>query len=59
MIDNKIDDEIENVLRISPQNSWEKVERETENIGFDRKIPKERNISPERRQWIIDKLWLI
>ena len=31
----------------------------TKIIGFDRKIPKERHISPEKRQRIIDKLRLI
>ena len=30
-------------------------EKETKNIGFDREIPKERYISPEKRQKIIKK----
>ena len=32
---------------------------ETENIGADGEIPKEREISPEKRQEIIDDLRLI
>ena len=32
---------------------------ETENIGADREIPKEKNISPQKRQGIIDDLRLI
>ena len=42
------------VLKTSPQNS-----SETKNIGLDREIPKERYISPEKRQQIIDDLRLI
>ena len=32
---------------------------EAENIGLDRELPKERYISPEKRQKIIDDLRLI
>ena len=39
----KIADKItENVSRSSPQYSSEAIESETENTGFDRKIPKEK-----------------
>ena len=42
----KIADKITKVLRKSPKNIWDSVESEAENIGFERKIPKERYISP-------------
>ena len=32
---------------------------EAENIRFDREITKKRYVSPEKRQKIIDDLWLI
>ena len=48
LIANKIADRITKVSRTSPQNSSETVESEAENIGFDRVIPKERYISPEK-----------
>ena len=59
MIGNKVADEIKKVSRTSPRNSFETLESEAENIGFDRKIPKERYISLEKRQQIIDDLKLI
>ena len=59
MIDNKIEDKITNVLRTLPQNSSGKVPNETENIELDRKIPKERYISPEKMKKIIYNLRLI
>ena len=40
LTDNKIPDKITKVWRSSPQNSSETVESETENIGFNREIPK-------------------
>ena len=49
---NKITNKITNVSRTSPQISSAKVENETE-------IPKERYVSPEKRQKIIDDLRLI
>ena len=44
LIGNKIIDKITKVFRASPQNSSLTVESETENIGFDREVPKERYI---------------
>ena len=43
----------------SPKNSSETVANETEHIAVDREIPKERYISPEKRQEIINDLKLI
>ena len=40
LIFNKVADKITKVWRTSPQNSSCTVESETENIGFERKIPK-------------------
>ena len=40
LTDNKIPDKITKVWRSSPQNSSETVESETEDIGFNREIPK-------------------
>ena len=51
MIGNKIANKI-TALKKSPQNTSEALESETE-------LPKERNISPEERQQIIDELRLI
>ena len=42
-----------------PQNSSETVTNEPGKIGLDRKIPRERNLSPEKRQKIIDDIRLI
>ena len=48
------------ISKASPQNSSETVKSETgKKTRFDRKIPKERYISPEKRQKIIDGLRLI
>ena len=54
MIGNKIVDKIAKVSEALPQNNWKKVEYETEDIGFDWERPKERYISPERGQKIVD-----
>ena len=59
LIGNKVADKITKIAGSSTQNYLETVEGETENIVFDRGIPKERYISPEKRQQIIDKLGLI
>ena len=40
------------------QSALETVANETENIGLDRKVPIERQISPEKRQQIIDLIEL-
>ena len=40
LIENKITDNIIGLSRTSPQNSSETIERETENNGVDREIPK-------------------
>ena len=50
----KITDIITKLSRISPKNNSEKVESETKNIGFDRKIPKQRHISTQKRQNVND-----
>ena len=50
LIGNKVTYKIAKVSRNSPQNSLETVENETENIGLDGEIPKERYISPEKKQ---------
>ena len=50
LIDNKIADQITKVSRRSPQNGSKTVESETENTGFNKKIPKVKYISPERAQ---------
>ena len=50
LVGNKIADKITWVLKCSLQSSSETVERETENISFDREIPKERHISPQKRR---------
>ena len=54
---NKIADKIIKVSKITPQNNSETVERETENIRFDRKIPKKRYVSPnDRKIWNYQKI---
>ena len=59
MIGNKITDKITKVSKTSLQNKQETVTNEEKNIGFDREIPKERYITPEERQIVIDDLRLI
>ena len=59
LIGNKIADKRTKISRSSPQNSSETVESKTENIGFDREIPKEIIVSPEEKQKIVDDLVLI
>ena len=59
MIGNKIADKITKVSRTSSQKSSLTVTNETENIELDREIPKERNISLEKRQKSINDLRLI
>ena len=49
LIGNKIAAKITNVSRTSSQNSLETNESEPENIGFNREIPKERHIFPEKK----------
>ena len=56
MIGNKIADKITKVSRSSLQDSLETIKSETKNIGICRVIPKERYISPKKRQKIIDNL---
>ena len=53
LIDNKISDNITKVSRSSPQNSSEAVKRETENVGFDREIPKERYLQKKDSKLLI------
>ena len=57
LIGNKTD-KITKALTSSPQNSSETVESETESTGLDREIPKERYMSPEKREQIINDLIL-
>ena len=47
---NKIADKIKNVSKTTPKNNSERVESETENTQFDRKIPKERYVLPNDRK---------
>ena len=54
MIANKSANEITKVSRSSPQNNSETITNE-----HDKEIPKERYISPEERQKIIDDFTLI
>ena len=56
MIDNKITDKITKVSSISPKNSLQTVTNGEKNTRLNKEIPKERYISPEKRQKIIDDL---
>ena len=47
------------VSKTLPNNSSETVTNETENVEQDKEIPKERYISSEKRQKIIDDLRVI
>ena len=51
LIGNKIANTITKASRTSPQNSSETVESETENIGINRKMHKERYIYPEKTEY--------
>ena len=53
MIGNKIANKITKVSRTSTQNSLDAVKSKAENIGFDREIPKERNIFPEKNSKLL------
>ena len=59
LIGNKIAHKITEVSTTSPQNNSQTVTNGTENIAHDKGIPKERYISPQKRQNIIDDLRLI
>ena len=59
LIGNKIDNKITQVSRNSPLNNSERIESETDNIGLDIEMPKERYIYFEKRQKVIDDLGLI
>ena len=59
LISNKTANRITKASRTSPQNNSETVTNEAENIELDKEIPKERYISPDQRQKIIDDLRLI
>ena len=59
MFRNKIPDKITKISKSSRQKTSEKVRNETENMGPDRKIPRERFIFPEKRQQNTGKLKLI
>ena len=48
---NKIAYKMENLSRTSQRNSSKIVTNQTENIELDREIPKERYISPEKKNW--------
>ena len=54
MIGNQIADEITKVWKTLPQNNLETITNK-----HDKEIPKQRYISPEERQEIIDKMRLI
>ena len=49
LVCNEIADEIIKVSKRSPQSSSETAESETEKTGFDREKPKERYMSPEKK----------
>ena len=53
LIGHNIDNKITKVSKYSPQKSSETVKSEAGKIGFDRWIPKERYISPEKRQKLL------
>ena len=55
-IGNKIADKFTKASRRLPQNSPKAVKNKTKYLGFDKEIPKERYISPGKRQRIIDSL---
>ena len=59
MIDNETADNITKVSRNSLHNNSKTVTNEEENIGIIREIPRERYVSPEKRQKIIDDIRLI
>ena len=59
LIGNRIADETTRVSRTLPKNITRTVINETENIGLDIEIPKERNISPEKRENFINDLRLV
>ena len=59
LTENKIANKIKKVSKHSPQNNSGIVGSETEHIGFDREMPKERYLSPEKKHKVIDDLGLI
>ena len=59
MIGKKIADKITKDSKTSPQNNLETVTNEEENIALVSEIPREKYISPEKRQKIIDDARLI
>ena len=59
LIRNEVTDKITKVSKTSRKNSLETVESETRSIEFDREMPRERYISPEKRQKINDDVRLI
>ena len=59
MIDNETADNITKVSRNSLHNNSKTVTNEEENIGIIREIPRERYVSPEKRQKIINDIRLI
>ena len=59
MIDNETADNITKGSRNSLHNNSKTVTNEEENIGIIREIPRERYVSPEKRQKIIDDIRLI
>ena len=59
LIGNKIAHKITEVSTTSPDNNSQTVTNRAENIAHNKGIPKERYISPQKRQKIIDDLRLI
>ena len=59
MIGNKIAGKIRKVSKASSQNNSETITNEKENNKYDKEIPKERYISPEEIEKIIDDLRLM
>ena len=59
LIGTKLADKIMKVLRASTQKSSDTATNETGNIAHDKETPKERYISPEKREKTADDLRLI
>ena len=59
MIVNKITDKITKVSKTLSHNNLKAVRNKTENLEPDREIPRERCISLEERQKIVDDLRMI
>ena len=59
LIGKKIADKVPKVSKTSSQSKSQVLRNKTENMEPDKEIPKERYVTPEKRQKIIDNLKLI